>query len=280
LISQAVASALDQSHEDVEVVVWDNGSSDSTADLIREMKDPRVQLFRTEETVPLYEARNRAVEVCRGDFVAFLDADDWWRSDKLSRQLDLFDSTNDVVYSNFFVVNQINDRTKVYTKRRLPEGDVFSALLSRYRVGLLTTIVRRSVFDHFQFDPSLEIIGDFDFMMRLARASEFRCVQEPLAWRRVHSGSESERKKRRHLLELESWTEAGASSGLLMGSDLKRMQRMVHAKRAEVEIESGHWTSGLAELARARPLGRQAKVVQRLLTSRRSVRGSKKPVDR
>lgn len=279
-ISQAVASALSQSYPDFEVLVWDNGSADGTADLVASIEDPRVRVVRTDDTVPLYEARCRALAHCTGEFVAFLDADDWWRDDKLERQLELFEPGVDAVYSNYFVANEVAKSTRLYSRRKLPEGQIFSELLRRYRVGLLTLVVRRDVFERHRFDPGLEIIGDFDFVMRLARETEFRCVQEPLAWSRVHGDNESERKKSVHLRELASWCSQGESTGLLKGVDLRNMRRMVLAKQVEVSIDAGHLGRALAEFARVRPVGRQVKVAQRVLTTWRSRRNLSVPIDR
>ena len=279
-IVRALKSALTQTHFDLEVVVWNNGSTDATERLVREISDPRVRYFKTDDTVPLYQARNRALTQCMGTFVSFLDADDWWRSDKLERQLELLTTGVAAVYSNYFVVNEISGRTRRYSRCDLPSGLIFSDLLKRYRVGLLTLIVRKEALERLSFDSSLEIIGDFDFVMRLAKDSMILCVQEPLAWSQFDGNNESEKKKERHLHELDHWCKGGEVDGSLQGRDLRNMRRMVRAKKAEVAIEGGHYARGLVELLQVQPLGRQVKVVQRIMTSRRSVRLKAKEIDR
>lgn len=279
-IETALNSALAQTGVNLEVVVWDNGSSDQTGDLVLGMQDERIRYFRTEQTVPLYEARIGAISQCGGDFISFLDADDWWLENKLESQLELFRGGVEAVYSNYFIANEVSGSVKPYSRRLLPSGQVFSSLLERYRVGLLTLIVRREVFERHSFDASLEIIGDFDFVMKLASETEFGCVQEPLAWSRFTGNNESERKKARHLQELAQWCENGEVSGLLRGRDLRNMRRMVRAKQVEVAIEGGHYVRGLVELLRVQPIGRQFKVAQRIMTSRRSRRRLSERLDR
>ena len=278
-ISKAIESVLIQTISSIEIVVWDNGSSDETQKIVEEFNDPRINLFCSEDTVPLYEARNRAVGVCRGSFVAFLDADDWWRSDKLSLQLEKFAPGVDAVYSNYFRSNELTKKVSPYTRRSLPVGDVFSSMLKRYRVGLLTLVVRREVLHRQQFDPTLEIIGDFDFVMKLSRMTRIECVQDFLAWSRYDGNNESERKKQRHLEELSDWCEKGRETGLLTGRDLRNMRRMVRAKRAEVEFEKRNFFRGLVEFLRVRPLGRQIKVAQRILMSQLSARQRAKRIN-
>lgn len=279
-ISTALASILSQSLTDLEVVVWNNGSTDDTEEVVRSFQDPRVRMFGHSLVVPLYEARNLAISKCRGDFIAFLDADDWWRPDKLERQVSQFSPGVGAVYSNFLVANEIASSTRLYTKRGLPEGQIYSELLRRYRVGLLTLVVRREIFEKHRFDPNLEIIGDFDFVMRLARETEFRCVQEPLAWSRIHGANESERKKRLHLNELSEWRLRGEASGLLTGKDLRNMGRMIRAKKVEVELDSRNFGRAAVNFLAVRPIGRQFKVAQRIMTSRRSRRRLSERLDR
>ena len=151
-ISMAIESALNQIDVNLEVIVWDNGSTDGTRAIAEQISDERIRYFSTQDTVPLYEARNRAVSVCRGNFIAFLDADDWWQPNKLIRQLKAFTTESMAVYSNYLVVNEVNRTTKPYVRRRLPSGQIFEQLLRRYRVGLLTLVVRREFFDHRLFD--------------------------------------------------------------------------------------------------------------------------------
>jgi len=220
-----------------------------------------------------------AVAECTGDFVAFLDSDDWWSTDKLKKQMKLFSPDVGLVYSNFFIVNEVAGTTKRYTRRSLPAGRIYSKLLKRYRVGLLTIVVRRELFRRWMFDPTLEIIGDFDFVMAIAREQEIACCQEYLGWSRFNGGNESERKKTQHLKELVMWYENKRLSGDLSGRDLRNMRRMVRAKRAEVEFESGNYARGFVEFLCVRPAGRQFKVAQRIFMSRLSARRTAKRVD-
>jgi glycosyltransferase involved in cell wall biosynthesis len=278
-LEAALESALAQDEVEIEVVVWDNGSTDGTGDVVRSVQDQRIRYFRSRETVPLYAARNLAIAECTGDFVAFLDSDDWWSNDKLKKQMKLFSPNVGLVYSNFHVVNEVAGTTRRYTRRSLPAGRIYSELLKRYRVGLLTIVVRRELFRHLMFNPTLEIIGDFDFVMAIAREQEIACCQEYLGWSRFNGGNESERKKSQHLNELVMWCENKRLSGDLKGRDLRNMRRMVRAKRAEVEFESGNFARGFVEFLCVRPVGRQFKVAQRIFISRLSVRRSEKRID-
>src|SRR5438105_3695305 len=84
-LSQAVDSALSQTHRDVEVIVVDDASRDATPELMRERygNEPRVRYYRLPSNGGVARARNTALEKATGDFIAFLDSDDVWKPWKL-----------------------------------------------------------------------------------------------------------------------------------------------------------------------------------------------------
>src|SRR5437016_12782778 len=87
-LREAVDSVYRQQFQDWEIVFWDNASTDGSETVVR-VYDHRLRRFRGSEFLPLGAARNAALAVARGDFIAFLDADDVWLPDKLTRQLAL-----------------------------------------------------------------------------------------------------------------------------------------------------------------------------------------------
>src|SRR3954453_20694089 len=90
-LDQTLASAAAQTHTNIEIVIVDDGSMDSTGRIARELcaQDPRARLIR-QENAGLAAARNAAIAVAQGEFIAPLDADDLWHPQKLERQLACF----------------------------------------------------------------------------------------------------------------------------------------------------------------------------------------------
>ena len=86
-IGQALRSALAEGAVPVEVLVVDDASTDATVDVVRQCQDPRVRLLVSEANRGPSAARNRALEQARGEWIAFLDADDWWAPGRLSHLL-------------------------------------------------------------------------------------------------------------------------------------------------------------------------------------------------
>ncbi len=104
-LSEAVGSALAQSNERLEVIVVDDGSPEPAAEVLAEVRDPRLRLLRHERNLGVAAARNTALAAARAPFVSQLDADDAWECDYLETVLpELEDPRVGLVYSNARIV--------------------------------------------------------------------------------------------------------------------------------------------------------------------------------
>ncbi|GFO66732.1 glycosyl transferase [Geomonas limicola] len=196
-LGDAIASALGQTCEDLEVLVIDDGSTDSTPEVTASfLKDPRVRYVR-QDNQGLSAARNKGIELSRGEFVALLDADDIWEPEKLERQLTVFGNLPEcgLVFSDFAT---FDDRGTIAAQKNqailerlsLPE---FSQLFSRNNFMYPSTvIVRRTVLEQVGgFDTSLKSAEDYDMWLRVARVSQVAGVTAHLVWIRQHGSNMS-----------------------------------------------------------------------------------------
>lgn len=87
-LREAVESLLQQDYQNWELIFWDNQSKDNSAEIICSFNDPRISYCYAEEHTGLGEARSRALTQAKGEWVGFLDVDDLWFPDKLTRQLE------------------------------------------------------------------------------------------------------------------------------------------------------------------------------------------------
>jgi len=207
-LKEAINSVLSQTYQNWELIFWDNQSVDQSKDVFKSFSDHRLKYFYAPKHTLLYEARNFAFKKASGEFVAFLDVDDWWISEKLEKQIPLFsDPEVGLVCGNFSVVNEINNYTKISWKGQKPTGWVLNELLGDYFVGLLTTIIRRTAFDSLDspFESNYHIIGDFDLTIRVAENWKIDCVQESISFFRFHGNNESVLQNHLYLVEMESW---------------------------------------------------------------------------
>ena len=101
-LREALDSIITQTYNNWEIIFWDNQSTDKSAEIFKSFKDSRLKYYCASSHADiLYEARNYALKKTNGDFIAFLDVDDWWLPNKLEKQIPLFDDPDvGLVYGN------------------------------------------------------------------------------------------------------------------------------------------------------------------------------------
>ena len=207
-LKTAIESVLAQTYQNWEIIFWDNQSTDRSAEIIKSYTDLRVKYSYAPKHTWLYEARNYAIEKASGEFVAFLDVDDWWLPNKLAKQIQLFaDPEVGFVCGNYWIESERKNKRWKSLKRPAPTGWVLNDMLRSHFVGLLTLVVRRSALASLDYpcDPRFHIIGDLDLVIRLSIHWKLDCVQEPVACYRLHDSNESAKHRSRHVAEMECW---------------------------------------------------------------------------
>jgi glycosyltransferase involved in cell wall biosynthesis len=145
-LAEAIKSILEQSYRNFEVIFWDNRSNDKSSIIYKNFKDKRLKYFYAKKHTSLYEARNLAIKKSRGKYIAFLDTDDLWLKNKLILQVEKFEDNNvNLVYSNYYILNQIINTKKIFYKKKLPEGIIYKELLKNYFIGICTVLVKKKI---------------------------------------------------------------------------------------------------------------------------------------
>jgi len=203
-VVSAIRSVLAQTDDDFEIVVIDNGSTDGTEAAVAGIGDPRITYRWQKDSGLPADSRNKGVELARGEWIAFLDADDAWRPEKLARVREAFvaDPGLDAICHDVDIVNAHGERTgaRAYT---LDERPVFDQLL--YRGNFLTTsamtVRARALRDVGGFDvrPDYFTAEDYDLWLRLAAAgSRFAIIPETLGEYLVAPGGASSKLERHY----------------------------------------------------------------------------------
>lgn len=152
-VVDSIQSVLQQSITDFELLVIDNGSTDNTIELVRNiiLHDSRVKLLLCLDKGASF-ARNCGIEKSTGEYIAFLDSDDLWKTDKLERQLN-FMLANDIAISctAYHPFSTDNSRTKTFRVRTVPHIIDFHSLLYSCKVGCSTVIFNREKLNSFMF---------------------------------------------------------------------------------------------------------------------------------
>jgi glycosyltransferase involved in cell wall biosynthesis len=192
----AVESVRAQTFADWELLVVDDGSADHTPDAVRPfLGDPRVRYFRSDR-LGQSRAKNLGIGLARGEFVAFLDADDAWLPIKLEKQLALFREQPDVgvVFCRRSLIDEAGKSLPPKPQPAPPRGRVLSQMFVQNFVCFSSVVVRRAVFDHVgRFDPQWDLAIDYDLWLRVAKHHGFDYIDEPLVLYRTGHGNLSKK---------------------------------------------------------------------------------------
>ncbi len=255
-LREAIDSIYNQTYKNWEIIFWDNASSDGSAEIAKSY-DQRLHYFRGDLPSVLGKARNMAISHVNGQYLAFLDTDDKWLENKLSKQIDLLEKNTeaDFVYSNYFRLNMAEEGKLVLgLRRKQPEGKVFGSFLYDYPANLQTVMVRMSAVRKIGvlFDDALELSEEFDFFMRLLLKSQALYIDEALAVYRIHKNMSSRILSHKHAFEAEYVLNKLLQTDQSIGSDYKSEVDFFKAKiaywKAKSDIENNSRAKASSEL--------------------------------
>jgi glycosyltransferase involved in cell wall biosynthesis len=206
-VQEAIQSVINQSYKNWEIIFWDNCSTDNTEVIVKKFKEKKIRYFKSIKLTSLYEARNLAVKKAKGKFICFLDSDDLWLKDKLNYQINFFNKNKDyqIQYSNYFTKLEKNNKKYLRHKKYFESGKITQNLLNNYSIGILTVFLKKSIFSKILFDKKYNVIGDFDFFIKLSKQFKIAYIPKPLAVYRVHENNYSYKNLNRFISELEFW---------------------------------------------------------------------------
>src|SRR2546430_5045550 len=207
VVGEAIDSALAQTHERLEVIVVDDGSTDDTAERVGGRRDPRLHYVRREHA-GVSSARNAGIAAATGDLVSFLDSDDLWKPEKIETEVAALARHPEAggVFSDLekregaTVVPSFMRRTRVFSRllggRAFPEGlllpswALYLCLLQEIPIKTPALTVRRSALERVGgFDERWTSSEDWEFLLRLARSESLLYLDRPLAVIRVSTDS-------------------------------------------------------------------------------------------
>ncbi len=198
-LSQAIESVLAQTYSNVEIIVVDDGSTDASC-TVAERYGIRITFIRQKNS-GVSAARNAAIAASTGEYLAFLDADDYWLPNKLERQIPAFTNPKVGLVHSYHV--WVDSDGNLQEKRFHTEGYVFHSLLEHCTVGTLTAVVRRNALPKVSpFDTQLRTGEDWDLWLRISLHNEVAVIPEVLSCYRVHDSSLTSRNHLRIAREL------------------------------------------------------------------------------
>jgi glycosyltransferase involved in cell wall biosynthesis len=203
----AMESVLAQTFQDWELIVWDDCSTDESAQIVAGFSDRRIRYLLARQSTPLGQARDAAIRQAHGEWLAFLDQDDIWASRKLEQQLALANEPRvGLIYGRtvrFYADGREFDDDHFHEFTALPEGNLVPELLGRgCFVAMSSVLLRHSaVLEAGGIPDSIHVTPDYFLYLSVASKYEARAVQQVVCRYRVHPGSMTKVYRRESLAE-------------------------------------------------------------------------------
>ena len=205
-ITKAIKSALDQTLQEIEVIVVDDASQDNSVEIIRQIKDVRLKLLINQKNLGVGGARNRALKAAQGKWVAVLDADDWYSPQRLERLVKVATEKNaDVVADDLYLIDDgatspwgtlIGEKPEsINSIQKISAADFVNSDIPGKKglfLGYTKPLFRRNflVNHKIKYDETLKVTQDFWIDMDcFAQGANFYIVPEPYYYYRSRKNS-------------------------------------------------------------------------------------------
>jgi glycosyltransferase involved in cell wall biosynthesis len=200
-IECCIASVLRQTFTDIELIVCDDASVDSTLQRLRGFEDPRLTVLNNEVNLGEGMTRDRAIAVARGRWLAVLDADDAWQPNRLQLMLEVVGEQEDcMVFDDLLLCHdaaygmipwkRLRGQRAFGARRSRPRDVAAEDYIRSERLLIKPLIPRRAILEHHLRHSDRRFAADTEYFLRLASLGlRFRYLPEPLYWYRITPGS-------------------------------------------------------------------------------------------
>ena len=209
-LKHEIQSVINQSYIYWEIIFWDNQSKDKSADIVKSFKDDRIKYYYSKKFMKLYEARNEAIKKINGEYLCFLDCDDYWHKDKLINNLEAFtDSNIDIVYSKITYIKHLW-KFRFYKNQKYnfyPSGSNLIGYFLQFPTGLASLMIKSNLIIHGKkfFNDEYEILADYDFVLNQSKFKIFKGINKSLVFYRLHGSNFTTKNNDKQITEQQRW---------------------------------------------------------------------------
>ncbi|XDD52806.1 glycosyltransferase family 2 protein [Leptospira sp. WS4.C2] len=178
LIEQAIGSVMDQSYRNWEIIVVDNFSFDNTKSVLEKYAtETNIHFFQINNNGVIAKSRNFGIGKSAGEYIAFLDSDDWWHSSKLQKSLEALEGGADLVYHDLLEAesHSVSVLSKKVKTRKLKRPIFDDLLLNGNGIINSSVVVKKSILTtvgSISEDPKLIAWEDFEYWLRISQVTE------------------------------------------------------------------------------------------------------------
>jgi len=192
-IKDTLESILNQTYNNLEIVVIDDASTDSTLEIVKRYKDERIKLYINEKNLGISGNMNKGIKLCHGKYLAIMDADDWSYPYRIEEQVKLMENSPKVVLCSGYMdicdgnLNFKNTRTYPTTdkdiRKAIVKYDPISHPASMWR---MSEVLKTSL-----YNKNFPICRDYDLIVRISEFGEYQNIPKSLIKYRVRKDSET-----------------------------------------------------------------------------------------
>lgn len=201
-IASSIQSVLDQTWQNYEIIVVDDGSTDNTWRIVDQFTDERIRYIYLDQNSGPSRARNEGIRQAKHKFIAFLDSDDEWLPQKLEKQMQVMlnaPETVGLVYCRIRAIKADGDIAvcpNLSLKKEQLEGRLLGDLVGGNVIGTPAMLIRRQCLEQTGgFDEGLSCLEDWELILRIAEKWEIGFVDEILVEAHISEGSVSSNSK-------------------------------------------------------------------------------------
>lgn len=193
-LDRALGSVFNQTYKNWEIIIVDNHSTDHTDDVVKAFLDQRIRLLKIHNNGIIAASRNMGVRHSQGEWIAFLDSDDWWKPNKLEYCVNSLSAEIDLVYHDMLVVRDrptfININRRLYRQVRKPV--LMDLLIHGNTIPTSSVLMRKDVFIRaggMDEDERVIAVEDFSTWLKVATFTDsFLYVDNKLGFYGYHEG--------------------------------------------------------------------------------------------
>ncbi len=188
-LQEAIDSVYSQTYTNWEIIFWDNASTDDSAK-IAQSYDSKVKYFHTTNNTLLGRARVSAVDKANGGYLAFLDCDDLWNTDKLEKQIEVFNNTPSIglVYSRCEIISGDNSLLGLMPQKiNLHSGRVFCELAKENFIPFVSVLIPKEIYKNVRgFLSCYKNSTDYNLFLRISYNYKVTPINKVLCKYREH----------------------------------------------------------------------------------------------
>lgn len=198
-LNRALESIINQTYKNWEVIIIDNHSTDNTSEVVANFKSERIKYFKIHNNGIIAISRNAGIKIAKGQWIAFLDSDDWWASNKLEICIKKINDKVDLIYHDLEIRSfkpRLFGRKKIKS-RKLKKPVLIDLLIEGNAISNSSVIVRKKFLDEINgIDETKEMVAaeDFNTWLRIAKLTDqFVYLKKRLGYYLVHDQSVSKK---------------------------------------------------------------------------------------